>query len=333
MKNTEDMATVCDLCGAPRPKQAGPVDPRRVSLSLISLLRAGPEEFDRELQESRRVESLKRVKGVFGVPLRHSAPRVLCDCMAYITAHGMQVEGIFRIPGHQDTVDALRAMYEKNEAANVLGDMKCEPHDVATLFKTYFRMLPEPLLPVSHYDHLMESVRMEHKTKDDMIAAVMDVLNTVPSPQRECLGLIIHFLKKVSNHSDANKMTPANLATCFAPSLLRAPEGSSAQQALMDMSAAIGALNILIKDHHQLAMPSAEEIAKNTKYHIPVLAPPPGFSMGAPPGMGSPPGMGAPPGMQAKSPQHLSGAPVPPTPPVAPPRKTDRASTKAEPPI
>jgi hypothetical protein len=268
-------------------------------LSLTSLLRAGPEEFDRELQEKRRLDALKAIKGVFGVPLKTSAPRLLCDCMSFIQAHGMSTEGIFRIPGQQDTVDAMRAAFEKDENRNVLAEMKCDAHDVATLFKTYFRMLPEPLLPVSHYDRLMDSVRAEHNSKEELVKAVMSVVKDVPSPQRECLGLIIHFLKQVAANAEVNKMTPANLATCFAPSLLRAPEGASAQQALMDMSAAIGALNILIRNPEELPQPDADEIKKNTKYKIASVkvappapvAPPPGMLAGPPPpGMSKPPG-------------------------------------------
>lgn len=269
-------------------------------MSLTSLLRAGPDEFDRELQEKRRLEALKQIKGVFGVPLKSSAPRLLCDCVAYIEAHGLSTEGIFRVPGQQDVVDSMRAAYEKDENRNVLAEMKCESHDVATLFKTYFRMLPQPLLPVSHYDLLMDAVRTEHASKEELVKAVMEVAQDIPTPQRECFGFIIHFLKQVAANAEVNKMTPANLATCFAPSLLRAPEGASAQQALMDMSAAIGALNILIRNPEDLPMPDPEEIKRNTRYRPPVksvklaspVAPPPGMVAhgGPPPGMSRPPG-------------------------------------------
>jgi hypothetical protein len=305
LKNLDDSTVFCDLCnsakGTPDPDKGKSPEARAKSkrLSLTALLRAGPEEFDRELQEKRRLDALQAVKGVFGIPLKNAAPRVLCDCMAFIEAHGMKTEGIFRIPGQQDTVDALRAAFEKDEGRNVLGEMKCENHDVATLLKTYFRMLPQPLVPVSHYDPLMEAVRAEHKTKEELVQAVMTVIRDVPSPHRECLGFIIHFLKRVSANSDVNKMTPANLATCFAPSLLRAPDAATAQQAFMDMSAAIGALNALIKSEDELPLPDMDEVRRNTKYKVPSMklaspvAPPPGMVMGSPPpGMvfGKPPG-------------------------------------------
>ena len=307
LKNSDDASTVCDLCGSAKgtPDPDAHADPKtresNKRMSLTALLRAGPDEFAAELQEKRRLDALKSVKGVFGVPLKQSAPRVMCDCMAFILAHGMDVEGIFRVPGQQDTVDALRAAFEKDEARNVLAEIRCEPHDVGTLFKTFFRAMPEPLLPVSHYDALMDSMRAEHATKEELVRAVNDVIKTVPNPQRECFGLVINFLKKVALYQEQNKMTPANLATCFAPSLLRAPDDASAQQALMDMSAAIGALNVLIREPDELAQPSPDEIARNTKYRAtsarPNVAPPPGMAaFGAPPpGMGSAPSIPPPP--------------------------------------
>jgi len=302
LKNIDENSVVCDLCGAKRGVPKLGEAQKRASLAII--LKMKPEEFDPEIQEKKRIEALKNIKGVFGVPLKTAAPRVLCDCIAYITAHGMNVEGIFRVPGEQDTVDALKAAYEKDENRNVLQEMKVEPHDVGTLFKLYFRMMPEPLIPTSHYDLILDSVRMEHKTKEDLINSVNKVANSLPSPNKECLGLILTFLKQVAANSEINKMTPANLATCFAPSLLRAPETSSAQQALMDMSGAIGALNILIKHPDNLPQPSQKEIKQNTKYVDPnapppaVVIPPPGLMMKTTGGSSVP---GPPPGLPGNS--------------------------------
>lgn len=154
------------------------------------------------------------------------APRIVCDCISYITANGLEVEGIFRIPGEQDTVDALKFAYEKDESRNVLAEMKVEAHDVATLFKLYFRMMPEPLIPTTHYDPILDAVRSEHSTKEELVQSVYKVVQSIPSPNRECFALLLQFLRKVASRQEQNKMTPANLATCFAPSLLRAPDGA-----------------------------------------------------------------------------------------------------------
>ncbi|KAH9260729.1 hypothetical protein BASA81_001196 [Batrachochytrium salamandrivorans] len=273
-----------------------------------------PEQFDRKLQEAKRLEELRKAAAktaVFGVPLTSSCPTLVCDCMAYIRERGMRTEGLFRIPGDTDTVNVLKERYEKGEKSNVLATMRLDIHDVGTLFKLFFRVLPEPLLPTSHYDRLMDSVRHEGGTREEVVAGVLAVVRDIPSPQRECLGMIIHFLREVTLLEQYNKMTPANLATCFAPTLLRAPDSTDAQQAFMDMSAAIGALNILIRDHEPLPTPLAAEIARNTMYNPPPASsasllpgnsatkPPPGMAARSPSVyVGSPPGMDKPPGFE-----------------------------------
>lgn len=268
------------------------------------------------MQELRRLEELKQTqlaatkRAVFGVPLDSSCPILVCDCKAYIEAHGMKTEGLFRIPGDTDTVNVLKSKYEQDAKSNVLSTMRLDIHDVGTLFKLYFRMLPEPLLPTSHYDRLMDSVRAEG-SREEVVEGVMEVVRGIPSPQRECLGFIIHFLREVTALEQYNKMTPANLATCFAPTLLRAPDSTDAQQAFMDMSAAIGALNILIRHPEPLPQPSQEEIAKNTMYinpNAPAMPPPPP-SPPAPPL--PPPQLGIPGGYSNSTPGNSQTKPPP----------------------
>lgn len=179
--NADPASQVCDLCGAPRPTgssssisaatsaaavtrmsmkiASGMQDDKRYSvitddagshMSLGAILRAGPEAFQRELDEKRKLEKMGGVKGVFGVPLVSPCPQILCDCVAYVLANGMSTEGVFRIPGQQDVVDFLRSEYEKysSEGKDILGmhKGKFDIHDIATLFKTYFRQLPDPLV-------------------------------------------------------------------------------------------------------------------------------------------------------------------------------------------
>lgn len=242
------------------------------------------------------MEKLKNIKGCFGVPLKSAAPQVICDCIEYIKFNGIDVEGIFRIPGQQDMVELLKIEYNEKEGTDILSKHKLEVHDVATLFKSYFRSLPTPLVPFDHYETLMNSVRSKHETKEALVLAVQDAVLAIPSPERECLGYIIKFLKEISLHSETNKMNPANLATCFAPSLLAAPIDISPQQALMDMSSAIGALNVLIKSPDDLPQPSSQLIQQNTLYKPPKVEPPPGL-FGAGAAGGPPPGLDAPPGL------------------------------------
>jgi len=279
--NADNNAAVCNLCGKPKgtpDPDAGLDEEDMKHMSLRAILKAGPEAFDTEIREVQRLNELKKVKGVFGVVLNSETPVVVCDCITYLRAQGMYTEGIFRIPGQQDTVDALKHRYVQEKDEDVLNAIPCEVHDVATLLKSYFRWLPEPLVPMDSYDTVLDTCRTPHETKKALEEAVFKALKDIQSPNRECLCLLVQFLREVAQFEKYNKMSPANLATVFAPSLLRAPEDRSPEQALMDMSPAIGVLVTLIRSDKKLYMPSKDQVKASTK-HKPkgVVPPPPGM--------------------------------------------------------
>jgi hypothetical protein len=283
--NADDSNKTCNLCG----KAKGTPDPdagdeRLKHLSLKAILKAGPEAFNSEIQEVQRLKALKEIKGVFGVLLNSETPVVLCDSIAFLRAQGMYTEGLFRIPGNQDVVDALKFKYSEEKTEDVLNAVPCEVHDVGTLLKSYFRLLPQPVVPKSSYDMLLNACRTSYTSKAELENAVFGALARLQSPNKECLSLLLQFLREVAQFEKYNKMSAANLATCFAPSLLRAPDDVSPEQALMDMSAAIGVLVVLLRSERKLFVPSKETIRAATK-HKPksMVPPPPGLDKGGEP--------------------------------------------------
>lgn len=271
------------MCGKPK----GTPDPDANSgndemkhLSLRAILKAGPEAFNAEIQEVKRLEALKEVKGVFGVVLNTETPVVVVDCITFLRAQGMYTEGLFRIPGQQDVVDALKFRYVQEKNEDVLNKIPCEVNDVATLLKSYFRWLPEPIVPRESYDDVLDTCRVSHPTKAALEDAVFESVKRLQSPNRECFCLLIQFLREVAQFEQYNKMSPANLATCFAPSLLRAPEEVSPEQALMDMSPAIGVLCVLIRGDKSLFVPSKDQVKLVVKHKPKSVLPPPGMGVG-----------------------------------------------------
>ena len=62
----------------------------------------------------------------------------------------LQVEGLFRVPGHSLRQAALREMLNTGSEIDLeTGDF--HPNDAATLLKAYLGELPEPLLTQRHY--------------------------------------------------------------------------------------------------------------------------------------------------------------------------------------
>merc|ERR1712150_18934 len=115
-------------------------------------------------------------------------------------------------------------------------------------------------------------------SKDELEEAVFDAIADLQSPNRECLSLLMQFLREVTQFSSINKMTSTNLATVFAPSVLRSPDSVTAEQAFLDLGSAISVINILIRSNREIYLPPKEQVIKATK-HKPkgVVPPPPGL--------------------------------------------------------
>lgn len=219
-------------------------------------------------------------------------PSVVFDCIEYLDNKiALNCEGIFRIPGSQDSVMKLKKFYEYDTLSHMDQLQGADFNDVATLLKSFFRDLPEPLIPSDRYNALLaaansiSSLPNEANTdvdangligpglddtsvvaqnsqaaklaeaKNEAIRKVCDIARSIPVEHLQCLGLLLHFLSKVSKNAIKNKMNASNLATCFAPSLLRAPDNTPPQRVLQDMQVAIAAMTILIENAEQFPLP------------------------------------------------------------------------------
>lgn len=92
---------------------------------------------------------------------------------------------------------------------------------------------------------------------------LVDIIDSLPQPNRNCFGLLLSFLKEVHEHRAENDMTADNLATCFVLNIM-CKIGFENETILL--AAGGKALSLLISENVQLSMPFREVVAKNTKY-------------------------------------------------------------------
>jgi len=208
------------------------------------------DTYLRELRELKPEEEapVETTTVVFARALGGSGrpPAVVRECVKHIEFHGTQVEGLFRVPGNALTVQALRERYDAGET-EVVGN-EHDAHDVATLLKLYFRELPTAVVPDAVYAQVIEAARAN---KDDETAkreAVCDAVLSLPQQNLVTLGLLLNLLQRIARNSAVNKMNSTNLATCFAPTILRAPAETSPAQVLNEMQWAITAFRILVDE-------------------------------------------------------------------------------------
>ncbi|XP_036386503.1 rho GTPase-activating protein 39-like isoform X1 [Megalops cyprinoides] len=124
---------------------------------------------------------------------------------------GAHTEGIFRVPGDIDEVNALKLQVDQWKIPENLSD----PNVPASLLKLWYRELEEPLIPMGFYRQCISNY-------EDPQAAI-GVVQSLPELNRLVLCFFIHFLQVFAQPVNVSKtkMDVNNLAMVMAPNCLR----------------------------------------------------------------------------------------------------------------
>jgi len=147
----------------------------------------------------------------------HLVPEICFQCVEKLKETGLDTEGIFRVPGNNDKIQELRAKFERGLPCDL-----SEPHSVAGVLKLYYRVLADSLVPRILYN---KWIKVEDGRGIDgagyKLPQLIALINDLDKPNKDNLNYVLHFLTLVADHSEQNKMTSANCAMVFAPSILR----------------------------------------------------------------------------------------------------------------
>jgi hypothetical protein len=180
-------------------------------------------------------------------PSTEEIPSFLSNAISYLQRF-LDTEGLFRISALQSDVEKLTKMWKKGKVV-LLGD----EHTVAGSLKLFFREFDDPLLTYELYDAFIEAARQ--KLEEKKFAFVAQAIGLLPPYNRALLKTLLEMLHLVSTRSSANKMSPANLAIVFAPSIIRA-ENESQMAAMMSMRATTDLVEYLIVQGAKLFAPA-----------------------------------------------------------------------------
>lgn len=108
---------------------------------------------------------LKRLRGIFGVDLttlvtahKCKIPFIVKKCVEEVERHGMLQEGIYRISGFADEIDALKMALDKDgEKADMAVLAYSNINVISGVLKLYLRLLPVPLITFHSYPAFMKS--------------------------------------------------------------------------------------------------------------------------------------------------------------------------------
>ncbi|KAK6434272.1 hypothetical protein LTR95_009546 [Oleoguttula sp. CCFEE 5521] len=182
-------------------------------------------------------------------------PRVLRETTTFLLMDScVKMEGIFRVPPHSVLAGCVKEAYDRGQQWVVWKEKATDPrqrrlaimvqpgiddklireirledaygvHLAASLVKTWYRELRDPIFPEVSYRHLRE--RFEDPRQPVKSEDLVDLLlpaspeSPLSSISREILTRhLLPTLHAVSQHRQHNKMDPDNLGICFAMALL-----------------------------------------------------------------------------------------------------------------
>ncbi|CAM9995933.1 unnamed protein product [Lampetra planeri] len=149
-------------------------------------------------------------------------PIVVESCIRFINLYGLQHQGIFRVPGSQVEVNEIKASFESGDDPLEDEQSSRDINSVAGVLKLYFRGMKTPLFPKEKFHDLISCVQIE--SSSERAAGIRKVIQTLPPPVVVVMRYLFAFLNHLSHYSDENMMDPYNLAVCFGPTLMQAPD-------------------------------------------------------------------------------------------------------------
>ncbi|XP_026527622.1 rho GTPase-activating protein 29 isoform X3 [Notechis scutatus] len=171
-------------------------------------------------------------------------PFIIRKCTSEIESRALNVKGIYRVNGAKSRVEKLCQSFENGKDLVELSELNA--HDISNVLKLFLRQLPEPLILSRFYNEFIglakesqninkELDRKQMRPKlnkqqpvcielNRIILKIKDLLKLLPTANRNTLQFLLAHLRRVSEHSDENKMSACNLGIIFGPTLIRPRE-------------------------------------------------------------------------------------------------------------
>ncbi|KAF9202594.1 hypothetical protein BGZ59_002079 [Podila verticillata] len=190
---------------------------------------------------SAQAQSIINPHPIFGVDLAEQLvrdetdlPEIVVKCTEAIERYGMDTQGIYRVSGVTSVTNRLRSAFDRDcSAVDLSTEDNCgDVNSVASVLKTWFRDLPEPLLTRRLYPEFIKAAAMEDPALQLM--NLHQCTNQLPDPNYATLKFLMCHLNRIQANQAINKMGASNLGLIFGPTLTSS-SGGGAVDDLADM--------------------------------------------------------------------------------------------------
>uniref|UniRef100_A0A672GXW6 Rho GTPase activating protein 27 n=1 Tax=Salarias fasciatus TaxID=181472 RepID=A0A672GXW6_SALFA len=205
---------------------AADTDPKKVRTKLMKFLLKRPT-----LQSVKEKGYIR--DNVFGCHLdtlcaleKSTVPSFVEKCIRAVEKRGLDIDGLYRVSGNLAVIQKLRFKADHEELDLEDGQWE-DVHVITGALKLFFRELPEPLFPFSHFHKFIGAIKIpDYNTK---LSHIIELVQSLPPSNHDTMKLLFGHLNRF--YGENNRMTAQNVAIVFGPTLLR-PEMESSNLAM-----------------------------------------------------------------------------------------------------
>ncbi|XP_063925779.1 rac GTPase-activating protein 1-like isoform X2 [Zophobas morio] len=156
-------------------------------------------------------------------------PAILIHCINEIELRGLAEVGVYRIPGAERDVKALKERFLRGKGSPCLNQI--DVHVICGTVKDFLRSLHEPLVTYGLWKKFVQAV--ETSDPIDVRPALYQVISELPQPNRDTLAYMMLHLQRISEAKEC-KMTVTNLAKVFGPTIVGYSSDNPSANALLE---------------------------------------------------------------------------------------------------
>uniref|UniRef100_A0A4W3KGJ0 Rho GTPase activating protein 27 n=1 Tax=Callorhinchus milii TaxID=7868 RepID=A0A4W3KGJ0_CALMI len=154
---------------------------------------------------------------------KENVPKFVQLCIDAVEKRGLEADGIYRVSGNLATIQKLRFLVDHEEKLNMDDAQWEDVHVITGALKMFFRELPEPLVPYNSFEHFVSAIT----DAAEKVESIKQLVWSLPKPNQDTMRVMFRHLKKVVEHSEANRMTAQSIAIVFGPTLMRSEKDFS----------------------------------------------------------------------------------------------------------
>ncbi|KAF5278824.1 hypothetical protein FQR65_LT03512 [Abscondita terminalis] len=142
-------------------------------------------------------------------------PALIVHCTREVESRGCNEIGIYRIPGAEKDVKALKERFVRGKTPPCINQI--DIHVICGTIKDFLRNLQEPLITSARWHDFVKVAELQN---DQEIAPLFNqLINELPQPNRDTLSFMMLHLKRVAKMPEC-KMPLENLVRVFSPTII-----------------------------------------------------------------------------------------------------------------